>query len=81
MGNEIVKILTNDPCVGFSVEFDYTFDYDTAYDIYEYNGIEFYINKLDSTLWQANCTYDNNIYSINAKTYDDLIFIINNLTE
>ena len=78
-GRNAVLIATNDAYVGITIELDAS-EFDPDYDeIYEHNGIVYNIRKFES--YWANCYYKNNSYYITANTYEELIFIIDNMKE
>lgn len=48
-------------------------------EVYEYNGMKYYIKKVNDQWYQAYCQHDGYEYSFKSADYDSLIKIINNM--
>lgn len=78
-GRNAVLIATNDAYVGITIELDAS-EFDPDYDeIYEHDGVIYYIYARE--VYTAICFYENNLYYLSARTYEDLILIIDNMKE
>ncbi len=77
--NDIIQIGTNDINSNIIIEMSCEPLNNSSEELFEYNGIKFYIKCGD--MFSASCFYKNNKYYISATTKDDLILIIENLKE
>ena len=78
-GKNTVQIFTNDSNVNIQIELDSNEIQNSSGNIYEHNNKTYYIFAEEQYL--ATCYYQNNKYYISAKTYEDLILIIDNMKE
>lgn len=81
-----LSFVTDNPFVSVGIYFDVERSEIPEYEeIYERNGVEYYIKKDNESLYSAPyCALafiDGNYYYIGAYTRDDIIYIINNLEE
>ncbi len=78
-GKNTVQILTNNHQVNIQIELDSGEIHNSSDNIYEHDNITYYIYTEEFNI--AICYYENNTYYISAKTYEDLILIIDNMRE
>lgn len=81
-GNDSIHITTNDvnTCVFIEINGNAPNGSHSDSVVYESNNTQYYIFRDDETFF-ASCYYNNCYYSIQAKSYNDLIFIIDNMKE